>query len=251
MTRWVFLHHRGASLFLRQWFKDQAEAAGWTVSPTLAMAPRPLTPQELLDLGTYDLVIDGQARPDTVSALDEAYGEAWCGVHVPRDPHTLLLSAYYSHLHSHPVGLLPGLESHRRRLEVLSLEWGLRQELEFYVTQQAIEAVLEWPYQHPRILDVPFEVLFPHGTGLLQGMLKWLGLPATEHLVTPEADWEIVAGRVPGDVNVESHYTGGSQAFRLPPSVLFRLPPSVRDVLHQRYGYALTRVGYPDPLEGA
>jgi hypothetical protein len=243
IARWVFLHHRGASLFLREWIRQQAEAAGWTVSPTLAMATRPLTAREILEYSwSYDLVIDGQARPETPARLTQPC-PSWRGVHVPRDPRALLRSAYYSHRHSHPLALLPELGPHRVKLAGLPLAEGLLADLDFYVTKQAIEAICTWPYNHPAVLDLPFERIFgagPLAGSLLLAALKWLGLPTAATLIVPEATWEAVSGRPPGVEDIRAHCTGLTAA----------LPARVEAELRRRWGPDLHRLGYLRDEEG-
>lgn len=52
-------------------------------------------------------------------------------VHVYRNPRTTLISSYFSHVKTHPIGDWIELEAHRVKLKSLSLEDGLIEEIEF------------------------------------------------------------------------------------------------------------------------
>jgi hypothetical protein len=69
------------------------------------------------------------------------------GFHVVRDPRDIVVSAYFSHLNSHPTHAWPELVSHRAKLQAASKDEGLLLEMDFRAGQFAeMEA---WPKESP------------------------------------------------------------------------------------------------------
>ena len=77
--------------------------------------------------------------------------------HVVRDPRDLLVSAYFSHLHSHPTKAWPELIPHRERLKSVSKTEGLILEVQFL--DFAYNAMREWDYDRPDTLELRQEEL--------------------------------------------------------------------------------------------
>jgi hypothetical protein len=81
------------------------------------------------------------------------------GFHVIRDPRDVLVSAYYSHLHSHPTDNWPALEDHREKLESVSKEEGLFEEMDF--SAEEFEDMYNWDYTRDDVLELKLEELSP------------------------------------------------------------------------------------------
>lgn len=79
------------------------------------------------------------------------------GFHVVRDPRDVLVSAYFSHLHSHPTDNWPELAPHRERLSNLSKEEGLLCEMDF--SAEEFEDMYRWDYTRGNILELKMENL--------------------------------------------------------------------------------------------
>ena len=79
------------------------------------------------------------------------------GFHVIRDPRDLFVSAYFSHLYSHPVEDNPSLAEHRRRLQPVSIDDGLLLEMEY--SKKIIDDMLSWDYTVPNVLQLKMEAL--------------------------------------------------------------------------------------------
>ncbi len=79
------------------------------------------------------------------------------GFHVVRDPRDVLVSAYYSHLHSHSTKNWPILEAHRERLVNASKEEGLFHEMDF--SQPEFEEMLKWDYNQANVIEIRMEDL--------------------------------------------------------------------------------------------
>lgn len=81
------------------------------------------------------------------------------GFHVVRDPRDVLVSAYFSHLHSHPTDDWPELKEHRARLEALSEKEGLRAEMDFSADE--FQDMLAWDYDRDDVVELKLEHLSP------------------------------------------------------------------------------------------
>jgi hypothetical protein len=79
------------------------------------------------------------------------------GFHVVRDPRDVLVSAYFSHLHSHPTSNWPELAEHRDQLAALSKEEGLFCEMDF--SAEEFEDMYRWDYTQDNILELKMENL--------------------------------------------------------------------------------------------
>ena len=79
--------------------------------------------------------------------------------HVVRDPRDILVSAYFSHLKTHPTDNWPELGAHRAHLSTLSKEKGLFAEMDFSAGQ--FEDMYTWNYEQPDVLELKLEELSP------------------------------------------------------------------------------------------
>lgn len=79
------------------------------------------------------------------------------GFHVIRDPRDVVVSAYFSHRQSHPTRDFPGLEEHRRKLQAVSKDEGLLEEIRY--SDYVLRCMAEWPYDMPNVLEVRMEEL--------------------------------------------------------------------------------------------
>jgi hypothetical protein len=77
------------------------------------------------------------------------------GFHVIRDPRDLIVSAYFSHLHSHSLATWPGLAEHRRRLQAADTSDGLLLEMEF--SRRVLADMDGWDYAQPNVLELRME----------------------------------------------------------------------------------------------
>ena len=87
------------------------------------------------------------AKQGTVDQLPE-----FRGFHMIRDPRDILVSAYFSHLHSHKTEAWPALVEHRKRLQSVEKDEGLMLELDF--NADVFEDMWTWNYEQPHVMEL-------------------------------------------------------------------------------------------------
>ena len=134
------------------------------------------------------------------------------GFHIVRDPRDVVVSAYFSHLHSHP--LFGTLGEHREKLQSVSEAEGIMLELER--RQHQFRAMLDWGYDDPRILELRMEDVTTDAATLIPRIFEFLGVGPDQGLspelldqVVHSRDFASLAGRPPGEEDVTSHYRKG------------------------------------------
>ncbi len=96
------------------------------------------------------------------------------GFHMVRDPRDVVVSGYFSHLHSHPTDDWPELEAHRHQLEKLSKKEGLLCEMEF--CREEFEQMYNWDYEQEHVLEWKMEELTQDPVGSFTKTMHFLGL---------------------------------------------------------------------------
>jgi hypothetical protein len=81
--------------------------------------------------------------------------EDFLGFHIIRDPRDIVVSAYFSHLYSHPTKEWPALVNHRKKLQKASKEEGLHLEMEF--RKGEFECLYDWDYSQSNVLELKME----------------------------------------------------------------------------------------------
>lgn len=207
-------------------------------------------------------------------ALLDSRGEPYRGFHVIRDPRDLLVSAYFSHLYSHPIRSEGGwIAEFRRRLEAAGdIERGLLLELEF--NAPIFAALGDWNYAHPQILETRYETLIANpvtefcrifnflgiatprwGVPTLLGLVidrarrrhtgrpfpprTTLPVPVIHRIITANAFQRKAGGRRPGEEDARHHYRKG-----IPGDWRTYFTPQVTAAFKDRYGDLLVTLGY-------
>jgi len=217
MTKyWIFLHHKCASQYLRA----QVSAAGQhakrlTEIPALNSFPDPPKPESMIyAMSRSDYCLDDNAWPESVRILDLAHPVDWRAVHFTRDPRDLLVSAYFSHKHSHGLHSVPGLRAHREALCSTGIETGLLMEMDFYLTDQAIRSILTWPKKHPKVTTLDAIALASQMAvgdyALFRYATDWIDIPVGPEFAAPT--WETISdGRQVDEELNTHHYRHGVQ----------------------------------------
>lgn len=79
------------------------------------------------------------------------------GFHVIRDPRDIVVSAYFSHLHSHSTSDWPELIEYREKLRAVSKDEGLLMEIDNRASE--FRHLSTWNYEQDDVLEVRFEEL--------------------------------------------------------------------------------------------
>ena len=168
------------------------------------------------------------------------------GVQMIRDPRDIIVSSYFSHLHSHSTDGWPELEKHRKELKKLDEKEGLLATIEFMKKMPTngydlpiFDFMRNWNYQDENILHLRYEDFSKNSYKSLSKMLRWYGLMPNlvellKHRMNPEdtpyirgfkakrypkeelkkvikehSFKSVSGGRKPGQENTKSHYRKG------------------------------------------
>lgn len=118
-------------------------------------------------------------KPDFLSYTNAEFKhikelENFKGFHIIRDPRDILVSAYFSHLYSHPTERWTKLVEHRDKLNNLSKDEGLLLEMEFRKNQ--FEAMYNWDYSLPNIYEIKMEDLVINPYKKFIDIFEFLGI---------------------------------------------------------------------------
>ena len=145
---------------------------------------------------------------------DRGYAEGLAehrAVHVVRDPRDIVVSAYFSHLHSHSTDLWPELAAHRERLRSMPKTEGLMLEIEFRTEQLA--AMRDWDYGQEHVLEMRFEELVRGPYASFLRMLTFLDLLDERE---PGGPRRLADGAVAALRSVESRLLAGESVLPRP-----------------------------------
>ena len=113
------------------------------------------------------------------------------GFHVVRDPRDTLVSAYFSHLYSHPTTNWSELIPYREKLTQLSKDEGLIAEMDF--SSVFFEQMYSWNYSQPNICEMKMEDLFKDSLDNFAKIFRFLGiLSDSEDLSNPPISTDLV-----------------------------------------------------------
>jgi len=155
--RAFFGHHKCATSWISRILMETCFRLGLTleiVHRTVAFEDYATLDQYARDHGA-DLLAYTNAKIGHVRDLS-----FYRGFHVIRDPRDVLVSAYFSHLHSHPTDDWPELVAHREELASLSKEEGLFHEMDF--SAEEFEDMYDWDYTRDDVMELKLEELSPN-----------------------------------------------------------------------------------------
>jgi hypothetical protein len=179
------------------------------------------------------------------------------GWHMVRDPRDIVVSSYFSYLHSHPAEVyggadaasrprsLRGLEEYREKLRGVSQREGLMLELQQRATQ--FHAMAQWNYHHARILEVRMEEATADPVSALREITSFVRLYGVNDLdderlaeIAAANDFPAYAGgRAPGEEDPTSHYRKGVSG-----DWKVHFEPEHVDYFKQHYNDLLIQLGY-------
>lgn len=144
------------------------------------------------------------------------------GFHVIRDPRDIVVSGYFSHLHSHKTEGWQPLIDHRDALAKVPLEEGLYLEMEF--AKGNLGRIRNWDYGQENVLELRMESLTQSQYETFLQVFRHLGMlsdsdpPPTGPNIQPEVILAVVyynrfdlkaKGRKRGAEDAKSHYRKG------------------------------------------
>jgi hypothetical protein len=232
-----FSHHKCATLWLESYFAKTAELNGRTFFRANLSEYLP---------AAADIVFFGNAAYDFVSQ------HGIFGCHIIRNPLNLIVSAYYSHLATHPrdVGW-PSLLPQRNLLKSVDKREGMFLTLAFLERADIdsrwigpLLALRQWDYADHRFQTLRMEDMVTRPEHFLRPLLSPL---RNDGDVLLPADGEMSfenfsGGRKPGEIDNTSHYRDGSAE-----SWKTELPPAIIQYVRTWFGDLLGRF-YPESL---
>ncbi|WP_420578362.1 hypothetical protein [Ekhidna sp.] len=141
-----FGHHRSGSSYIRSVLEAICVYTGKSIITYHTLDNKHIDPG-------FDFVISSNAKMEHLDLLD-----VQTGFHVIRDPRDVVVSSYFSHLHSHPTSEWTDLIEHRKILQGLSKKDGLKLEISSCRADH-FQSLYTWDYTNPVILELRFEDL--------------------------------------------------------------------------------------------
>lgn len=164
-----FGHHKCASTWLGDIAGEMCAATGLVHAQVTnpRMFDRDL--KAFASRKRLDFLVYTNANWKFVSVLDD-----YRAFHVIRDPRDIVVSSYFSHLHSHPTAGWPELIEHRRQLQQVDKEQGMYVVIDFL--QDVMEDLATWDYADQRILELKMEDVVRSPEQSLVKAFAFLGL---------------------------------------------------------------------------
>lgn len=192
-----FGHHKSGSTWVETIVKNVCEQINYTVK--VASTPK-LFDYDIanaIEHEWFDCICYTNADINYVSPVLQDIR----GFHVVRDPRDIVVSAYFSHLHSHPTKNWPELIEYREKLKTLSKSEGLLYVMEYLDEMQVNGASLKtfsqmatWDYDLPNVMEVKFETLTRNPYGTFLEILDFLKILSDEKFLSLSSFASFLAG---------------------------------------------------------
>jgi hypothetical protein len=170
----------------------------------------------------------------------------YLGFHVIRDPRDIVVSAYFSHKKTHPMG--DWLKDHRTKLNRVSLEEGIRLEMDFRAG--TFKTMHDWNYNNPRIYETRFEILTVDSLNQYSDIFRFLGfLPKyisntrVQEIVHRYTFERMSKGRKQGEEDANSHFRKGIHG-----DWVDYIYGENKQYFKEKYGTLLIDLGYEQDL---
>jgi len=147
--RVYFGHHKCMTTWVSRLLGRVCNELNWNFVREISR-PLDMSLSEYIQKTKADML--SYANPDL--AIVQTLGD-FVGFHIIRDPRDMLVSAYFSHLYSHPTDKWPELTAYRAELQTLSKDDGLLWEMEYLGRE--FERLYEWDYAQENVLELKME----------------------------------------------------------------------------------------------
>ena len=164
-----FGHHKCASTWLGDISREICAAAGIVYASVHSPRVFENDLRSFVDRNQIDFLAYVNANRTYVAALDD-----FRGFHVIRDPRDIVVSSYFSHLHSHPTTDWPELVDHRRQLQEVDKDRGLYVVIDFL--EDVFDDIGTWDYADHRVLELKMEDVVRAPADVLVKAFSFLGL---------------------------------------------------------------------------
>jgi len=242
-----FGHHKSGSRWIDMVLGDIAAASGLRYGSVCNPGWFGHDLQAFVDEHGLDMLAYVNADPVYATQLRD-----YRGFHVIRDPRDMAVSAYFSHLTSHPTRYWPELVAHRAALRELPKSDGLVADMQFTARLptdgcdlRPYDAMASWDYASDEVCELRFEQLTGDpGVGFCT-VLAHLGLRVPDSVLLPILDRYSFAalsgGRLPGQEDQSAHYRQGT-----PGDWQRHFEPRHRAEFTRLHGELAARLGYSE-----
>lgn len=242
-----FGHHKSGSRWIDIIFEEIAAASGLRYGRVCNPGWAGGDLQAFADARGLDVLAYTNADPAYVRQLRD-----YLGFHVIRDPRDMAVSAYFSHLSSHPTEHWPELAAHRAALRDMPKSDGLVADMRFTARLptggcdlRPYDALASWDYASETVCEMRFEDLTRDaGTGF-RAALEHLRLrvPSTllDRILARYSFEALSGGRSPGQEDQAAHYRRG-----IPGDWRRHFEPRHRAEFTRLHGDLAVRLGYPE-----
>lgn len=170
-----FGHHKCAT----QWVSGILESVSIELGLRFRRLPQPMVGGQLRDFVRQErlqVLLVENASIEHAETLDD-----FLGFHIIRDPRDIIVSGYFSHKKSHTEESIgQNWLHHRERLNMLSKELGLVEEIEF--ARPRLLELDSWDFTRPNIMEVKFEDLTFRPYCLFLKIFEFLNLIRADEL---------------------------------------------------------------------
>ncbi|NJO76387.1 MAG: sulfotransferase domain-containing protein [Leptolyngbyaceae cyanobacterium RM1_406_9] len=164
-----FGHHKGATVWIRSIIKQVCKIVGLNHVAVSNVGAFNQDLAAFVDQNDIDFISYTNAKFEYVQPL-----EPFKGFHVIRDPRDIVVSAYFSHLRTHPIKGWSELVEFRDRLHSVSKNEGLILEMDF--RRKSFDDMYNWNYSSKYIKELKMEDLIQNPRKEFVDIFKYLEL---------------------------------------------------------------------------
>ncbi|MDJ0660402.1 MAG: sulfotransferase domain-containing protein [Crocosphaera sp.] len=176
-----FGHHKCGTQWVQGILREVAQEMGWLYGHAHNEEIFNYDFEEFIKERKFDIFSYTNAKYQYIKDFNN-----FKGFHVIRDPRDIVVSAYYSHLYSHPVDNYDHLKKEREILQKMSKDEGLIQEMEF--NQRVFEDMERWNYDQDHVMEIKLEDLSRDPYGSFVDIFRFLGI-VSESRPTYQERW--------------------------------------------------------------